>query len=234
MKSKKYLSILLLLLSCVRLWAQINPGDYSIDIESGSVWCGLTLTSNETYQITLDCNETEDIVYSAVLSLGHYTCEEERLILHDDFYDYDMDLSIIDNVISVNHGFIFLNNKSIEIYNQQPSNIYPPSDDFLNRRKREIESFMDNNNLPELLFRIYSDTNKLYSIKIGWFNCFQLYFQDVLILQGKWKQQGNMLLMYDKALGHVFSLGIGNKGLVGIEIPGEFGGPFFTVSNTLQ
>ena len=128
MKSKKYLSILLLLLSCVSLWAQMNPGDYSIDIESGSVWCGLTLTSDETYQITLDCNETEDIVYSAVLSLGHYTCEEERLILHDDYYDYDMDLSIIDNVISVNQGFIFLNNKSIEIYNQQPSNIYPPSD----------------------------------------------------------------------------------------------------------
>ena len=229
MNNKTFLSCLLLLLSCVSLWAQMNPGDYSIEIESGSVWCGLTLTSDETYQITLDCNETEDIVYSAVLSLGHYTCEEERLILHDDYYDYDMDLSIIDNVISVNHGFTFLNHKSIEIYSQQPSNIYPPSDDFLNQRKREIESFTDNNDLPELLFGIYSDTNKLYSIKIGWFNCFQLYFKDVLILQGKWKQQGNMLLLYDKALGHVFSLGIGNKELVGIEIPGEFGGPFFTV-----
>lgn len=60
MKKDVIISVLLLLLLQTNLWAQVDFGDYSIDVESDLVWCELTLTSDYSYQLSLDCYESED------------------------------------------------------------------------------------------------------------------------------------------------------------------------------
>lgn len=104
----------------------------------------------------------------------------------------------------------------------------------MNRKINTIKSFLNKGDQPELLLGVYSDTRELYSLKIGKLNRYQLFFKDVLISQGVWKQRANLLLLCDKALGYVLSLALGKNEMIGIKIPGELGGPFFTFSSTPQ
>lgn len=111
-------------------------GKYQIDIESDQVSCELALNPDHTYELLLDIQET-NTVYRLTISSGHFNSFKEQLILHDDFYDFEMDLSILNYVIKMRHGFSFLDGKKVVDYHSEVASFQSLNDDYRLRFKSD-------------------------------------------------------------------------------------------------
>ena len=208
---------------------KIDIGEYVIDINSKQVDCELRIGSDFTYEICLGFHETDDIVYSAVLSCGHYSTANEQLILHDDYYDFDWDIHIKSNVISVGRGYAFLDGKRVQEYHSENVEVSPPDKNFLSRNKVLIDSFIAQQDNPQLVVGRYKDQNHRYTIVLEDGGRYLMHLKDVLLLEGVWSQQDNNVVLHDDRLNRDFTMAIGNEKLLSLGIPGEFGGTMFTL-----
>lgn len=111
-------------------------GKYQIDIESDQVSCELALNPDHTYELLLDIQET-NTVYRSTISSGHFNSFKEQLILHDDFYDFEMELSILNYVIKMRHGFSFLDGKKVVDYHSEVASFQSLNDDYRLRFKSD-------------------------------------------------------------------------------------------------
>ena len=207
-------------------------GEYQIDINSNQVNCELIINSDQTYEIQLCFQATDDMVNCAILSYGHYSIANELLYLHDDFYDYDWEISLNDHVVSVGHGYAFLNGRTIKKYQNEIVKVLPPTDDNLARTRAQIDLFVTHQNNPQLVAGQYEDQNHYYLLRINEPGRYQLFFKDVLLSEGYWSQQDNVLTLHDINLNYDFKIAIGNESLMSLGIPGEFGGTKFTLAKT--
>lgn len=210
----------------------INIGKYQIDINSNQVDCELKICSDDTYEIQLCFQATDDMVNCAILSYGHYSIANELLYLHDDFYDYDWEISFSDNTVNVGRGYAFLNGRTIMKYQNEIVEVLPPNDDYLARIRAQIDLFVTHQNNPQLVAGQYEDQNHDYLLRINELGRYQLYLEDVLLSEGDWIQQDNVLILHDVHLNNDFKIAIGNESLLSLGIPGEFGGTKFTLTKT--
>lgn len=211
---------------------KIEIGEYVIDINSKQVDCELRIASDFTYEICLDFHETDDIVYSALLSYGHYSTNNEQLILHDDYYDFDWDILIRSNAIGVGRGYAFLDGKRILEYHSENAEVSTPDKNYLSRNKVLIDNFIAQQNNAQLVVGQYKDQNHRYTIILEDGGRYLMYLKDVLLLEGIWRQQDNNVVLHDDRLNHDFTMAIGNEKLLSLGIPGEFGGTMFTLIKT--
>ena len=227
----KYIFILFLLIIGFEN-KKINIGKYQIDINSKQVDCELKISSDSTYEIQLCYQATEDIVNCATLSFGHYSIANESLHLHDDFYNYDWEISLIDKVISVGRGYAFLNGKTIMKYQNDIVEVLLPNDNYLARTRAQIDMFVTRQNNPQLVAGQYEDQNHGYLLRIDDIGRYQLHLKDVLLSKGDWCQQDSVLILHDIQLNYDFKIAIENESLLSLGIPGEFGGTKFTLTKT--
>ncbi len=208
----------------------INTGKYQIDIKSEQVNCELIIGPEYTYEIQLCFQETDDMVYCAVLSFGHYSYSNEQLMLHDDYYNYDWNIIMRDyTLIKAGHGFAFLDGKRIMDFHDESVKILPPSENYLNAIKSEINKFKTQRDNPILIPGQYEDQNQCYLLKLESDGKYQLFLKDVLLSEGSWTRQNKTLVLHDHQLNHNFTMAIGNRALVSMGIPGEFGGTKFEI-----
>lgn len=227
----KHCLLLLLLLSFNN--QAIKTGQYYIDIGSKTVDCKLVLSSDNSYMITLSFLETEDMLFNAVLSQGHYSIIGNQLTLHDDHYGYDWIISIKNNKIQVVQGYVVLNNKKIVDYQDKNVTIISPNEDYLNRNISSIILFIKaQQGTPIIISGQYEDPNQRYLLKIDNKGGYQLYIKDILVSEGGWSQHNNTLMLNDSQLNYSFSMAIGNGDLMSMGIPGEFGGTKFEIIKT--
>ena len=205
---------------------KINIGKYQIDINSKQVDCELKISSDSTYEIQLCFQATEDIVNCAILSYGHYSIANELLYLHDDFYGYDWDISFSDNGVSVGRGYAFLNGKAMK-YQNETVEVLPPDDNYLARTRAQFDMFVTHQNNPQFVTGQYEGQNHEYLLRIDDIGKYQLYLKDVLLSEGSWSRQDNILILHDVQLNYDFKIAIGNESLLTLGIPGEFGGTMF-------
>ena len=212
---------------------KINTGKYQINIESEQVNCELNISPDSTYEIQLCFQETEDMVYCAVLSYGHYSYTNEQLVLHDDYYNFDWNIFIRDKtLIKVNQGYAFLDGKRIVDYQNENVRILPPSENYQNAIKSAIYRFKAQQDNPQLIPGQYEDQNQRYLLKIENDGSYLLFLKDMLLSKGSWNRQNNDLIFNDDDLNHNFTMAIGNRTLLSMGIPGEFGGTMFKNINT--
>lgn len=209
-------------------------GIYEIDINSNQVDCELRISPDHTYEIQLCYQATEDIVSCAVLSYGHYSTANNSLYLHDDFYDYDWELSIIENVVNVGGGYALLDGKAVLNYRNETVEVLPPNDDYLAKIKEQTDIFITGQNNPRLAEGLYRDQNHDYLLRINDIGTYQLYLKDALLSDGDWSQKDNILILHDTHLNHDFQIAIGNGSLMSLGIPGEFGGTKLTLIKTKE
>lgn len=199
-----------------------KAGSYDIDINSEQVDCTLEFNSDSTYEVLLSIQETEDQVYCAILSYGHYSCSEKQLILHDDYYGFDWYLSIEDgDVVKVDRGYSFLNEVKIVDYQSYVYDIHKGFDSNFRSQLRNIEK-----NRKEKPIRLgkYNDPQEHYSLTIGNYGIYQLFLKDIILSEGLWKQKDNILILHDAHVNFVFAMILKDGTLYSISIPGEFGG----------
>lgn len=206
--------------------------EYEIDINSNQVDCEMIINSDQTYEIRLCFQATEDMVNCAVLSYGHYSTTNESLYLHDDFYNYDWELSLINNAVSIGSGYAFLNGRAILNYRNETVKVLPPNDDYLAKIKAQTDMFINSQNNPRLVAGQYEDQNHGYLLRIKDIGRYQLYLKDVLLSEGDWGKQDNILVLHDVHLNHDFKIAIGNGSLMSLGFPGEFGGTKLTLIKT--
>lgn len=228
----KPLSILFLLTVLCFGNQKINTGIYEIDINSDQVDCELRISSDLTYEICLSYQVTEDIVNVAVLSFGHYSISDEKMFLHDDYFNYDWDVFIKDNVISVGHGYAFLNGKDVLQYHDEIVKIVPPDNVYLGRIKAQVDSFFSQQDNPQIVTGQYEDQNHDNVLIIKNDGKYQLHLKDVLLSEGDWSQQDDLLVLHDIQLNHDFTFAIGNRSLLSLGIPADFGGTLYTLIKT--
>lgn len=210
--------------------SKVYFGKYQIDIESEQVNCELIIGPEYTYEIQLCFQETDDMVYCAVLSFGHYSYSNEQLMLHDDYYNYDWNIIMRDyTLIKAGHGFAFLDGKRIINVHDESVMILPPSENYLNAIKSEINKFKTQRNNPKLIPGQCEDQNQRYLLKLESDGKYQLFLKDVLLSEGSWTRQNKTLVLHDHQLNHNFTMAIGNRELVSMGIPGEFGGTKFEI-----
>lgn len=226
--------IILLFIILCSAKTPLNTGRYEISINSEQVNCELRLGSDYSYEIQLCFQETEDMVCCAILSYGHYSCSNEHLNLHDDYYDYDWELDIKNNIIKTGCGFSFLDRKRIVNYYNENVKVVPPDKDYLNKIKSTINLFSTEQGTPQITSGHYEDMNQYYVLYLGSSGDYQLYLKDVPLSNGQWKQQNKVLVLHDKQLNHDFTLAIGNGKLMSNGIPGEFGGTMLQTTETLK
>lgn len=228
----KYLSILFFLSIICFSHQKINTGIYEIDINSDQVDCELRISSDLTYEICLSYQATEDIVNVAVLSFGHYSTSDEQLFLHDDYFNYDWVVFIKDNVISVGHGYSFLNGRDVLQYHDEIVKIVPPDNVYLGRIKAQVDRFFDQQDYQQIVAGQYEDQNHDNALIIKNDGKYELYLKDVLLSEGDWSQQDNLLVLHDIQLNHNFTFAIGNRSLLSLGIPADFGGTLYTLIKT--
>lgn len=227
----KHCLLLLLLLSFNN--QAIKTGQYYIDIGSKTVDCKLVLSSDNSYMITLSFLETEDILFNAVLSQGHYSIIGNQLTLHDDYYNYDWIIAMNNNKILVVQGYAFLNNKKIVDYWEDSVIIHSPDEDFLNRNRSSLKLFIrSQQGNPLVIPGQYEDINQHYLLTLNNDGEYQLYIKDILVSEGNWNQHNSTLMLNDIRLNYSFSMAIGNGELRSIGIPGEFGDTKFEIIKT--
>ena len=199
-----------------------KAGSYDIDINSEQVDCTLEFNSDSTYEVLLSIQETEDQVYCAILSYGHYSCSKKQLILHDDYYGFDWYLSFEDgDVVKVDRGYSFLNEVKIVDYQSYVNDIHKGFDSNFRSQLRNIEK-----NRKEKPIRLgkYNDPQEHYSLTIGNYGIYQLFLKDIILSEGLWKQKDNILILHDAHVNFVFAMILKDGTLYSISIPGEFGG----------
>lgn len=211
---------------------KIYTGKYQIDINSNQVDCELIINSDHTYEIQLCFQATDDMVNCAVLSYGHYFTANDSLYLHDDFYGYDWKLSLINNAVSIGSGYVFLDGRAILNYRNETVKVLPPNDDYLAKIKAQTDMFINSQNNPRLVAGQYEDQNHGYLLRIKDIGRYQLYLKDVLLSEGDWGKQDNILVLHDVHLNHDFKIAIGNGSLMSLGFPGEFGGTKLTLIKT--
>lgn len=215
-------------------YSNVYYGTYEIDINSNLVNCELIINSDHTYEIQLCFQATDDMVNCPVLSYGHYSTANNSLYLHDDFYDYDWELSIIENVVNVGGGYALLDGKAVLNYRNETVEVLPPNDDYLAKIKARIDTFITGQNDLPLVAGLYEDQNHDYSLRINDTGKYQLYLKDALLSDGDWSQKDNILILHDTHLNHDFQIAIGNGSLMSLGIPGEFGGTILTLIKTKE
>lgn len=227
---KQFIALILLFLYSEN--QQLPTGKYLIDMESEQVACELLIGTDHTYEVRLSVLDTEDIVWCAILSNGHYSSSKDNLLLHDDHYSFNWELSISDNLVNVSHGYCFLNKKRILSYQKENVDILPPNKEYLNRINTQIEKYIVQQDNPHVELCQYEDRNHHYTLAIENNGGYHLYLKDILVSEGKWSQQDNILVLHDMQLDHDFTMAVGNRTLLSIGIPGEFGGTMFEIVAT--
>jgi len=222
--ANKIICFLFLLIS-TGLFAQdqlFKAGSYYIDINSEQVFCELVLDSDHYFELTLCFHETEDQVFCAILSYGHYSCSEKQLTLHDDYYGFVWNLAIENgDVVKVNRGYSFLNEKKIIDYHSYVDGTHKGfGGDFGSQLKYIIK----NEKEKQVQLGNYYDPQERYSLILGNFGIYQLFLKDIMVSEGLWKQKDNILLLHDAHANFIFAMTLKGGTLFSISIPGEFGG----------
>ncbi|MDR1602477.1 MAG: hypothetical protein LBS42_08625, partial [Tannerella sp.] len=70
----------------------------------------------------------------------------------------------------------------------------------------------------------FGDARNCYRLNIREENNYSLHYKDILLPEGKWQRDKNVLALYDVHLQHSFYLLIDEKGLVSKYLPGEYQG----------
>lgn len=198
-------------------------GRYQIDVESDQVSCELVINPDHTYELLLEIQETNNTVFCTTISKGHFNSFKEQLILHDDFCDLEMELSISNYVIKMEHGFSFLDGKKVVNFNSEVTSFQSLNDDFSLRLKRDINL---QKSKPVSIGQ-YEDQDQRYSLIINGDGSYQLLLKDILLSEGLWRQQENSLFLRDYSLDIDFVVIHENGTLISSCIPGDFGGAIF-------
>lgn len=203
-------------------------GVYSTKTENADIDCCLYLYKNGVYEVILEEQETDDIVLNILVSYGVYALKDKQLHLSDKFNGFKMLFELQNEVLIARKSFNWLANKrftksTFQIWDNPSflkSKIKP-----LNKNQLGLKQKYDN----KTFFGIGMYENEQgFHISLQANNKYKFDYKQIVLSEGSWSQNGNVLILYDAYLENSFYILIGKDGLLSRFFPGEYKGCLLT------
>ncbi len=177
----------------------------------GSKTCYVYFFGVDNYEITILSNSlVVDIMHEIIISSGNYHQVGDKLFLHDNYNDYDIQFKKHEDKLIPIKSFIFLKNRSFKKPGRYESIGKPLSQQIKLRPLRERLENISSTTIKEMsLNGTYSGTYgfKLHLTKD--YN-YKYWFSGLLVSEGKWIKEGNILRIKDAHLNQSFPIVIKN------------------------
>ena len=201
-------------------------GVYSIDRFDENVRCKIYFFKSGNYYIDLSETITSDIVESFILSIGKFSLTNNEVELIDNVHNYKMQLVVDNKTLIVKQAFGFLKNKRFVFHNS-----------YTGRELKFISTFKDALTLQEerksykrlrktlipLNFGVFEDEQG-FKLNIQKNNMYKLEFKNIILSEGEWRRDNNVLELKDIHLKHSFYVLIYYKMLISKLLPGDYKG----------
>lgn len=201
-------------------------GVYSIDRFDENVRCNIYFFKSGNYYIDLSETITSDIVESLVLSYGKFSLTNNEVTLIDSFHNYKMQLVVNNKTLIVKQAFGFLKNKRFVFYDSYTGSemkfISTYKDALTLQEQRNIYKRLRKTLIP-LNFGVFED-DQGFKLNIQKNNMYKLEFKNILLSEGEWRRDNNVLELKDLHLKHSFYVLIYYKMLISKLLPGDYKG----------
>jgi hypothetical protein len=191
----------------------------------------LIFFKNGCYYMELPEQVTHDQIFSIDVSHGNYMLKNNEILLTDVIHGFEMNLLVRRNkTLKVEKGFAFLENRYFGFNggNYEKDCWIPEMSPSGQQEEREKY-----NQAQKALFPLrkgiyrserFGDAQNCYRLNIREENNYSLHYKDILLSEGKWQRDKNVLELCDVHLQHSFYLLIDEKSLVSKYLPGEYQG----------
>jgi len=232
--------------------AKINGIYYVVNNLGHRITCHITFFDEKYYYIELDNSLSSDVIETDILSFGSFSLKGNGLSLVDAVNGHKIQLEVFNEKrIKVIRGLPFLNSKTLFYESKEDPFISEQyKSDYFNKVKtslslqNELDKYksIDKNNI--LHKELYSFAKYELKIEKGGNYKFSYVYKaisedtwkylnlyerimlpsDVIIIisEGTWKRQGNVLYLYDLSLQYTFHVFIEENGLNCKFLPGVF------------
>ncbi len=204
----------------------------SYTLNKGYIVYSLTLYKNNLYEFeNLDIN-SDDFFYSKYISYGFFTKKGDTLIFNDKLNSFKILALYKNDSITLIKSFKWLLNKTYT-FNSEIEDSIPSSLMF-----KEFSYSLQKQN------KYYNDSyNEIFKLRLGKYNTigewydelylmpdktYKLIFKRIVLSEGTWKRDKNIIELWDISLKHSFYLLIKRDGtLESRYVPGDYEGEIF-------
>jgi hypothetical protein len=211
-------TLIFILLTTLFVQGQLS-GVYSCN----KIDCDIYLFEKGSYYIGFDESYTDDIVECTVLSEGFYVVKDNLIVFTDRIHGYIMEMPLNKKIIRPQKAFAFmLNNDFRYCGGSQEFELSASTINSIILQQKRREYKLNNENIYPFRCGIYENEKGYKLTIIQKDNKYQLFFNNVLLLDGFWGKNENELILHDTALRHPFHLLIGDKILISSLLPGDY------------
>ena len=185
--------------------------------------CKIYLDKDKNYTISVEGQESQDMIFVMFLSYGKYERHNNNLLLYDD-EGFEMSFKIKENRLSPKESFAFMKGNEMESRYIHPDEAYLYRYDsaHLERKAQIINDFENSSIGGTFKCGTYNHNGGRSSIKINEDGTYQFIYKDLLLSKGKWEIEDNILYLYDLDLSYRHEIIINGKTLIIKKSFGDF------------
>ena len=214
MKSFAKLVFLLVLLMPLigRTQQSISGNLFTTDLEQKKLDFDIHFLENGEYCAEISSQETDDIVYTMVVSFGQFQLDGDLIIMTDVLHDFQMRLLIEGDTLFVQKGFGFMKGKKLHRWgktSQDDVYVKALNKDSIRQERERYE--VQHKELHELTFGKYKGVDWDCDLAINENHTYVYEFRECQISKGSWNRKGNILTLHDASLDCYSYLLVGEK-----------------------
>lgn len=218
--------IISMIISTISFAQSQISGVYSIGRLAENVRCYICFFKSGNYYIELSEIITDDIVESFILSYGKFSLTHNEVALIDNVHNYKMQLVVDNKTLIVKQAFGFLKNKRFVFqarYTGPELKFISTFKDALTLQEERKSYKRLRKTLVPLNFGVFED-DQGFKLNIQKNNMYKLEFKNILLSEGEWCRDNNVLELKDLHLKHSFYVLIYYKMLISKLLPGDYKG----------
>ncbi|MEI6091902.1 MAG: hypothetical protein WCR42_15720 [bacterium] len=185
------------------------------NISNNSTDCNIYLYDEGNYEIHIESvYANSDFSYSLIISFGKYKIKNSNLLLKDQYNGVDFNFEYHNNFVIAKKFFKCYLNKTFKNENYYSSSKpqfleYPPIP--LNKERKNFKS---NHKVANILYiGTYSKNNNII-LDLNKSNKYMFKYKGLLLSEGSWIREGNLLKLFDTNLKHNFYVFINKEVLI--------------------
>lgn len=185
---------------------------FTTDLEQKKLDFGIHFLENGEYCAEISSQETDDIVYTMVVSFGQFQQDGDLIIMTDVLQDFQMRLHIEGDTLFVQKGFGFMKDKKLHRWgktSQDDVYIKVLNKDSIRQERERYE--VQHKELYELAFGKYKGMDWDCDLAINENHTYVYEFRECQISKGTWERKGNILTLRDTSLDCDSYLLVGEK-----------------------
>ena len=198
----KLVFLLVLLMPLIGRTQQSIIGNlFTADLEQKDLSFNVHFFENGEYCAEISSQETDDIVYTMVVSFGQFQVNDELIVMTDALQDFQMRLLIEGNTLFVQKGFGFMKDKKLHCWGKtslDDVHIKALNKDNIRQERERYE--VQQKELHKLTFGKYKGMDWDCDLAINENHTYVYEFRECQISKGTWERKGNILTLHDTSL----------------------------------